>query len=54
MFTLTVIDILLSKGRSVLSPAQRGTGTKSVKTHFNVLKLKNDIAKTKYNTILFH
>ena len=31
MFTVTVLDILLSKGRLVLSPAQRGTGSERVK-----------------------
>ena len=30
MFTLTVFEILLSEGRSVLSPAQRGTKSKRV------------------------
>ena len=35
MFTLTVFEILLSKGRSVLSPAQRGTGSESVKMSSN-------------------
>ena len=30
MFTLTVLEILLSEGRSVLSPAQRSTVSKSV------------------------
>ena len=32
MFTLTFFEILLFKGRSVLSPAQQGTGSKRVKT----------------------
>ena len=27
MFTVTVLEILLSKGRSVLSPTKRGTGS---------------------------
>ena len=31
MFTLTVFEILLSEGRSVLSPAQRGTGNERAK-----------------------
>ena len=31
MFTLTIFEILLSEGRSVLSPAQRGTGSERVK-----------------------
>ena len=31
MFTPTVFEILLSEGRSVISPAQRGTGSKRVK-----------------------
>ena len=31
IFTLTVFEILLSEGRSVLSPAERGTGSKRVK-----------------------
>ena len=31
MFTLTVFEILLSEGRSVLSPAQWGTGSERVK-----------------------
>ena len=31
MFTLTVFEILLSEGRSVLSSAQRGTGSERVK-----------------------
>ena len=31
MFTLTVFEILLSEGRSVLSPAQRVTGSERVK-----------------------
>ena len=30
MFTLTVLEILLSEGRSVLSPAKRSTVSKSV------------------------
>ena len=30
MFTLTVFEILLSEGRSVLSPAQRGTGRERI------------------------
>ena len=31
MFTPTVFEILLSEGRSVISPAQRGTGSERVK-----------------------
>ena len=31
MFTPTVFDILMSEGRSVLSPVQRGTGSERVK-----------------------
>ena len=31
MFALTVFEILLSGGKSVLSPAQRGTGSEGVK-----------------------
>ena len=31
IFTLTVFEILLSEGRSVLSPAERGTGSERVK-----------------------
>ena len=31
MFTLTVFEILLSEGRSVGRPAQRGTGSKRTK-----------------------
>ena len=31
MFTLTVFELLLSENRSVLSPAQRGTGSERVK-----------------------
>ena len=30
MFTPTVFDILMPEGRSVLSPAQRGTGSERV------------------------
>ena len=30
MFTLSVFEILLSEGRSVLSPAQRSTGSETV------------------------
>ena len=30
MFTLTAFEIFLSKGRLVLSPAQRGTGSERV------------------------
>ena len=37
MFTLTVFEILLSDGRSVLSPAQRGTGSERVKKTYNFL-----------------
>ena len=39
MFTPTVFEILLSEGRSVISPAQRGTGSESVKV--SVKKQKN-------------
>ena len=31
VFTVTVFEILLFEGRSVLSPAQRGTGSEKVK-----------------------
>ena len=37
MFTLTVFEILLSEGRSVLSSAQRGTGSERVHVMNNVL-----------------
>ena len=33
MFTLTVFEILLFEGRSVLSPAQRGAGSETVNFH---------------------
>ena len=32
MFTLTVLEILLLEARLVLGPAQRGTGSKRVKS----------------------
>ena len=31
MFTPTVFEILISEGRAVLSPAERGTGSERVK-----------------------
>ena len=36
MFTLTVFEILLSEGRSVLSPAQRGAGSEKVNVMSNL------------------
>ena len=36
MFTLTVFEILLSEGRPVLSPAQRGTGSERVNVMNNL------------------
>ena len=36
MFTLTVFEILLSEGRSVLSPAQRGTGSERINVMNNL------------------
>ena len=36
MFTLTIFEILLSEGRSVLSLAQRGTGSKRVNVMNNL------------------
>ena len=36
MFTLTVFEILLSEGRSVLSPTQRGTGSERVNVMSNL------------------
>ena len=35
-FTLTIFEILLFKGRSVLSTAQKGTGSKSVNKRISV------------------
>ena len=36
MFTLTIFEILLFKGRWVLSPAQKGKGSKSVNKRTSV------------------
>ena len=36
MFTLTIFEILLFKGRSVLSPVQKDTGSKSVNKRISV------------------
>ena len=35
MFALTAFEILLFVGRTVLSPAQQGTGSERVKAKFN-------------------
>ena len=37
MFTLSVFEILLPKGRSVLPPAQRSTGSETVNVMNNLL-----------------
>ena len=37
MFTITIFETLLSGSRSVLSPAQRGTGSERVKYTLNTL-----------------
>ena len=54
LFTLTVFEVLLFEGRSVLAPARRGTGSKRVKCGWfymlwiiarNVLKIENGWTK---------
>ena len=52
MFTLTVFKILLSKGTSVLSPAQRGAGSKRVKWIFTAVNLFSLIEWIKQNVYL--
>ena len=46
MFTSTVFEILMSEGRSVLSPpAKRGTGSESVKSTYQPLLIGKVIKK---------
>ena len=45
MFTRTVFQILMSEGRSVLSPSKRGTGRESVKNTYQPLLIGKIIKK---------
>ena len=45
MFTSTVFEILMSEGRSVLSPAKWGTGSESVKSTYQPLLIGKVIKK---------
>ena len=57
MFTPTVFKILISEDKSVLSPAQRGTGSERVNVYeqslFIVLNLRSNFSKEHFPEIAF-
>ena len=52
MFTLPVFEILLSEGRPVLSPAQRGTGSESVNKSVCLSSVL--IIRSPFSTLIHH
>ena len=57
MFTPIIFEILVSEGRSVLSPAQRGTGSEMVNIYTFLInyswKLQNVKSTTKFSWKIF-
>ena len=57
MFTPTVSKILMSEDKSVLSPAQRGTGSEMVNVYeqslFILLNLRSNFSKERFPDIAF-